>query len=115
MQHWGLKVSDLFSTIIIVAIGLAILAVIVSSIVDFYRDWPILSTAWSRMELFEKRLFYIGISFFILIPALKDHPAANTYISRVLIEILAALAGSFFVAGVVSFMRQVHDIRNRNG
>ncbi|KFZ32789.1 hypothetical protein B2J71_13575, partial [Vibrio cholerae] len=33
MQHWGLKVSDLFSTIIIVAIGLTILAVIVSSIV----------------------------------------------------------------------------------
>ncbi|MBW3679554.1 hypothetical protein EL324_18165, partial [Vibrio cholerae] len=66
MQHWGLKVSDLFSTIIIVAIGLTILAVIVSSIVNFYRDWPILSTAWSRMELFEKRLFYIGISFFIL-------------------------------------------------
>uniref|UniRef100_UPI003F58A773 hypothetical protein n=1 Tax=Vibrio cholerae TaxID=666 RepID=UPI003F58A773 len=33
----------------------------------------------------------------------KDYPAANTYISRVLIQILPALAGSFFVAGVVSF------------
>ncbi len=94
MQHWGLKVSDLFSTIIIVAIGLTILAVIVSSIVNFYRDWPILSTAWSRMELFEKRCLYWDF-IFILIPALKDHPAANTYISRVLIEILPALAGSF--------------------
>ncbi|OAM96912.1 hypothetical protein [Vibrio europaeus] len=66
------------------------------------------------MESFEKRLLPMGLLLFILIPALKDHAAADTYIPRVLIEILPGLAGSFFVAGVLSYMKQVHDIKSGN-
>ena len=56
----------------------------------------------------------MGLSFFVFIPALKDHPASEWYAAKVVIEILPALAGSFFVAGVIAFMRQVHELRQRS-
>ena len=92
---------------------LANVAFIAWSLVEFKRDWPIVSGAWKQMEAFEKRLLYMGLSMFVFIPALKDHPASTWYVARVAIEILPALAGSFFVAGVLAFMRQMHEIRNK--
>lgn len=67
--------------------------------------------AWKKMESFEKYLLYMGFSLFIFIPAFKDHPSSNLYFAKVIIEILPALAGSFFVAGILAFMKQVHEIR----
>ncbi len=66
------------------------------------------------MEAFEKRLLYMGLPLFVFIPALKDHPAEDWYVARVVIEILPALAGSFLVAGVLAFMRQVHEVRQES-
>ncbi|WP_269620697.1 hypothetical protein [Zhongshania sp. BJYM1] len=103
--------SYLIASIILIGIMLANLGFIVWSALEFRRDWPIVSSAWRQMESFEKRLLYMGLSLFIFIPALKDHPAASWYVAKVAIEILPALAGAFLVAGVIAFMRQVHEIR----
>lgn len=106
--------SYVIASILLIAIMLGNVAFIVWSAVEFRRDWPIVSSAWRQMEAFEKRLMYMGLSLFIFTPALKDHPAANWYVAKVAIEILPALAGSFLVAGVVAFMRQVHEIRQQH-
>ncbi|MEP4891827.1 MAG: hypothetical protein ABJV04_17530 [Aliiglaciecola sp.] len=100
---------------ILIVIVIANLFFIVWSALEFKKDWPIISESWKQMEAFEKRLLYMGLTFFIAIPALKDHSANDFYVVKVLIEILPALAGSFFVAGVLAFMRQVHEVRGSNG
>lgn len=104
----------LFASIILIAILVANVAFIAWSVYEFRRDWPVTSNAWRKMEAFEKRLLYMGLSLFVFIPALKDHPAADWYIARVVIEILPALAGSFLVAGVLAFMRQMHEVRQQS-
>ena len=106
--------SYFIASAILILILLVNVGFIVYSVIEFKRDWPIVSNAWSQMEAFEKRLLYMGLSLFVFIPALKDHPSAEWYASKVVIEILPALAGSFLVAGVLAFMRQVHEIRQQN-
>lgn len=81
------------------------------SVVEFIKDWSVVSKAWQQMDTFEKRLLYMGLSLFVFIPALKHHPAADWYIAKVIIEMLPVLAGGFFVTGVLGFMRQVHKVR----
>lgn len=103
----------LLVSIILVSIILAIVVFIIRSVFEFKRDWPIIKSAWLQMEAFEKRLLYMGLLMFFFIPALKDHPASEWYVARIAIEILPALAGSFFVAGILAFMRQVHEIRQK--
>lgn len=100
-------------------IALAILIIILLANVVFIvwsarKDWSIVSGAWRQMESFEKRLLYMGLSLFVFIPALKDHPASEWYFAKVVIEVLPVLAGSFLVAGVIAFMRQVHGTRQRS-
>jgi hypothetical protein len=104
----------LFASVTLIAILVANVVFIAWSAYEFNRDWPVTSGAWRRMEAFEKRLLYMGLSLFIFIPALKDHPAADWYVATVVIEILPALAGSFLVAGVLAFMRQVHEVRQQS-
>ncbi|PCJ14506.1 MAG: hypothetical protein COB04_15195 [Gammaproteobacteria bacterium] len=103
--------SYLIASILLVSILLANVVFVVWSCLEFKKDWPIISDAWGKTEAFEKRLLYMGLSLFVFIPALKEHPASSWYISKVIIEILPAMAGSLFVAGILAFMRQVHEAR----
>jgi hypothetical protein len=84
------------------------------SIIQLKHDWPLVKEAWSQMNVLEKNMFIIGFLIFLLIPSLKSHPSADWYITQVIIEILPALAGSFFVAGVISFLKQTHRIRDNS-
>ena len=102
-------------TTLLLIFSLLVCLSFIHMVIHLKRDWPTTSKAWKQMEPFEKSLFYIGLIFFISIPVLKEHPAASLYFAKVLIEILPALAGSFFVAGVLAFMRQVQLVKQNAG
>ena len=84
------------------------------SIIQLKHDWPLVKEAWSQMDRLEKNMLIIGFLIFILIPSIKSHPSSDWYITQVALDILPALAGSLFVAGVISFMKQSHRIKNNS-
>lgn len=83
------------------------------SVRDIRRNWPLITMAWNQMEAFERGFMPMGLTLFVFVPALQDHPAADWYFARVVIEVLPALAGGLFVAGVIAFSRQVHELREK--
>jgi uncharacterized membrane protein YraQ (UPF0718 family) len=101
-------------TIILGLILLVIIGLFSHSLIQLKREWPLVKEAWIQMNIFEKNLLKIGVYIFIFIPLLKSHPSANWYFAQILIEILPVLAGSFFVVGVISFMKQAHKIKGNS-
>jgi hypothetical protein len=107
-------VTSIIASLVLLLIFLANIIFIFWSIFQLKKDWPVIFSAWKQMETFEKTLLSIGFSFFVCVPILKEHPASDWYLVKVMIEIFPAMAGGFFVAGVLAFMRQVHDIRKKD-
>ncbi len=55
----------------------------------------------------------MGLLFCVVIPSLEDHGAANSYVGRVILEVMPALASGTLVPGVIALMRQVNRVRRR--
>lgn len=100
----------ILSVILLTCIG-GFAAFFAYSVRDLRRNWPLITKAWKQMEAFERGFMPMGLTLFVLFPALQDHPAADWYFARVVMEVLPALAGGLFVAGVIAFSRQVHELR----
>jgi hypothetical protein len=107
-------VGSIIAIIVLFLILLANITFITWSAVRLKKDWPVISSAWRETEVFEKTLLSIGLSFFICVAILREHPASDWYLVKVMIEIFTAMAAGFFVVGVLAFMKQVHDIRKKD-
>lgn len=82
----------------------------VYSVYILCKEYSAIMIAVSRMEVLEKNMFKMGVLLFF-VPILESSPHADLYLFKVLIDILPALAGAFFVAGVISFMKQLRKHR----
>jgi hypothetical protein len=100
--------------VVLVAIMILFLWACIDSTIKAKRNWHKIKKAWGNTGFFEKKLLYLGVLFFIFVPAFREHPSASYYSSKVIIEILPALASSFLVVGIIGFMRNLHDINQEN-
>lgn len=83
----------------------------VYSVYILCKEYSAIMIAVSRMDVLEKNMFKMGVLLFFFVPILESSPHADLYLFKVLIDILPALAGAFFVAGVISFMKQLRKHR----
>jgi len=82
----------------------------IDGLIQLKKHWPKVKKSWQRTDVFEKKLLYIGSMLFLALPAFKGHPSADYYSTKVIVEVLPALASSFFVVGVIGFMRNAHEV-----
>ncbi len=81
---------------------------------SLFKERSNIKKAWTSTDPFARRSFIAGLLLFISIPALKEHPSHDWYFAKVLLEILPAVASGLFVAGLIEFFRELHNLHNRN-
>ncbi len=66
--------------------------------------------AYKSLESFKKVSLKTGLIYYLIIPLLNSHPAKDTYIGQVSINILTAIANALFVLGVIALLEKCHEI-----
>lgn len=99
------------STLLIILL-LVTLIYIAYAVYKLKQNWHIVTLAWENTEELSRDLLIMGGLMFLIIPVLKGHPASDSYIAQVSMEMLPALAGSFFVVGVIAFIKEIREIRD---
>lgn len=114
MQIKGINLNYLAASIILTSIIAVIAGLITWQVYQTLQEWQTIREAWHNIEIFEKRLLYTGALLIILTPALKE-AKFDLYAIKIILEIIPPLAGSFLVAGTISFMRKVHELKSKEG
>lgn len=100
--------KEIYGIFLIVVVFFIPLGYLVYAAFDLVRDFPRFRRVWNRMPNFEKHLTKAGLLMFLPLPLLKASDWAKDYVFAVIIEMLPAIAGGFFVAGIIAFVREFH-------
>ncbi len=71
---------------------------------------PAFRAAWRRTDQTARFAFNLGGLLFFTIPVIKNHPAHDAYAVQVIVEMLPAVAGGLFVAGLLALMQQLRQV-----
>lgn len=93
---------------------LLFVALIVGSFIilirSLWKDKDLFLHSWRQMTSFEKKELQIGLILYVVLPLFKEHPAKDSYIAKIFINIFTALASALFVMGALTFLKHLHEL-----
>ena len=92
---------------------LAIVAYLIFLLWAFLRERQALAASWKMLSHFEKYSLQIGIVVFFFMPLLASHPAKDSYLPKVLSEILSELGKALFIFGVIALLQRLHELNKK--
>ena len=83
-------------------------------ILDIVRNAPKFHYAWRLTDETSRFSFNLGWMLFLVIPMVRNLFGRDHYLAQVLLEILPAVAGGLFVAGLLALMTQLREVERMN-
>ncbi|MCL5061729.1 MAG: hypothetical protein M1443_00775 [Nitrospirae bacterium] len=102
---------NLVPLVLVILFVLVVLFLILRAIRSIWKERRIIKSCWGNLESYQKSFLQVGILVFFFIHGFATHPAKDSYLPKVLADMLYEAGKGMFIVGVIALLQEIHEYR----